>query len=363
MSPRPDAPARLAWIRRLSAGAAAGLLAFTLSACTEPPTGTLHTRAGYTAVVEDVPVSICPEADAARLSDDEGVLVGAHFALKVECVATFTEFPEGYQLEYLFGEDVSLFGPEPGNEFVLVQFAPQHENEALFSPDSQTELDAVLDIGGQTWEFDGEVPVDGSAYFAVVESDAAITLEVTNTGLTQSLDMRERTRDGLVQALYHGSSTEVTTETVEGKVDAFLRSGSWEYTVTDWGYATEFVVSRTVYEPGEGWVAEPDRVKLEISWVWLQEANDLVWSIDPEKTLKVTGPDGALEPTEVDKTEEKWGDGGKLVYYDMYYDVPADALEFDLEFAPKGPIHWNEHNVNLPITKGEKTHKVKADFS
>lgn len=354
--PRPSRPLRAAAL------SAAALAATTLGACGEAPTGSLNTRAGYMASSTEIPVSICPEGDASRLADEEGVLIGAHFALRVECVVSFPEIPEDFQLEYLFGEDATIFPPPEGHEFTMVQFAPDPGHEGLYEVDSRTELDAELAIGDLTWSFSGEVPAPGSAYLAVAEEDAPISLEVTDAGRAQSIDLRARTHVDLIQGLYHGSRTELTTEYVEHSVDAFLASGNYEYSVDDWTYSTNFVATRSVYLPGEGWVAELDRAVLSVDFVWLHSGSGLVWEIDPEKTLKVSGPDGEMTAATVDHTSEDWGEDGELRYYHMTYDIPADAVEFALEFAPRGPIAWPAEGVEMPIS-GEKTHELTLDFS
>ncbi|WP_156926004.1 hypothetical protein [Glycomyces arizonensis] len=348
--------------RRTAALTAAAIAALALGACGEVPTGTLHTRAGYTEVGNDIPVSVCPEGDASRLADEEGTLIGAHFALRVECVASFAEIPEGFQLEYLFGEDATLFSPAEGYEFTMVQFAPEPGHEGLYEVDAQTDLDARLAIGERQWDFTGEVPAPGSVYFTVAAKDAPITLEVTDSERTQSIDLRSRTRADLIQGLYYGSDNEVTTDYVENSVDAFLSSGGYEYSVDGWTYSTNFVTDRAVYAPGEGWVAELDRARLSVSFIWLHSGSGLVWEIDPAATLKVTGPDGELAVANVDYDAEDWGDGGELRTYHMSYDIPADALQFTLEFSPKGPIAWPDEGVEMPIS-GEKTHTLEVDFS
>lgn len=356
---RPPRPNRA---RRTATLSLAAVAALALGACGETPTGTLHTRTGYTASSTDVPVSVCPEGDASRLADEEGVLIGAHFALRVECVVSFTEIPEDFQLEYLFGEDTAIFPPEDGHEFTVVQFAPDPGHEGLYEVDSQTELEAELAIGDSQWSFAGEVPAPGSLYMAVAEADAPVSLEVTDADRTQSIDLRERTHGDLVQGLYYGSRSEITTEYVEHSVDAFLSSGNYEYSVDDWLYSTNFVATRSVYLPGEGWVAELDRAVLTISFVWLHSGSGLVWEIDPEKTLKVAGPEGEMTAATVDHTTEDWGDDGELRYYYMTYDIPADALAFTLEFSPKGPIAWPDEGVEMPVS-GEKTHELTIDFT
>lgn len=361
ITPARHSPPNLKPPKRTAALAAvAAATALTLSACVEPATGTLNTRAGYTIDGADIPVSICPEGDDSRLAEEEGLLLGAHFALRVECVASFTELPESFQLEYLFGEDPNLFPPENGYEFTMVQFAPDPGHEGLDMDDAPTELEAVLSIGEKEWVFTDEVPAPGSAYLAVAAKDAPISLEVNDAGRTQSLDLRERTAGDLVQGLYHGSR-KVVTDYAAHAVDAYLSTGGYEYWVEEWNYSTTFTANRVVYVPEEGWVTELDRVVLSLDFVWLHAGNGLIWEIDPKKTLKVSGDDGELTPTAVDHTSEEWGDG-EIRYYTMSYDVPADALQFTLEFSPKGPISWPDEGVEMPVTN-EESHTLEVDFS
>ncbi|GAB4007595.1 hypothetical protein GCM10029992_61760 [Glycomyces albus] len=101
---------------------------------------------------------MCPETDGALLAAEEGTLIGPHFALRVECVATFEEIPEGYQTEPLFGTDEALYPPPPGHEFALVQFAAEPGVEAPLQVDGGTQLSAALTVGEREWSFDGEVP-------------------------------------------------------------------------------------------------------------------------------------------------------------------------------------------------------------
>ncbi|GAB3230210.1 hypothetical protein GCM10027447_24380 [Glycomyces halotolerans] len=363
MSPIGNAPARVNPLRRPVLLALAAATALTAAACGQPPTGTLSTRAGYTIEGTDIPVSVCPEGDDSRLTEEEGALVGAHFALQVDCVASFTEIPEGFQLDYLFGEDDRLFPPEAGHEFTMVQFSPEPSREAPFTAGSDTELVATLAIGDQEWTFDGDVPAPGSVYFAVSEQDAPVTLEIDDTGRTQSLDLRERTREGAIEALYHGSRQTITTDTVENSVDAYLSSGGYEYSLDQWTYVTSFVVDRSVYNEDDGWVAEPDRARLTIDFVWFRESKELqlIWDIDPKSVLKVSGPDGELEPLEVSHEDEAWDDDQVGRYFTLTYDVPADALQFDLDFHPAGKIEWTEHDVKMPVS-GDKNHELSVDF-
>ncbi|WP_026929170.1 hypothetical protein [Glycomyces tenuis] len=354
-APRPDRS------RRAAAAAAAAVAALALGACGEVPTGSLNTRAGHT-IATDVPVSVCPEGDEARLADEEGTLIGAHFALRVECVVSFTEPPEGFQLEYLFGEDTALFPPPEGHEFTMVQFAPEPGHEGPYQDEPTPTLSAELAIGDEVWTFEGEVPAPGAAYLAVVPQDAPISLKVTDFERTQAIDLRKRERSELIQGLYHGSREEVTTDYIENSVDGYLESGNYQYSVEGWNYSTNFVVNRSVYVPGEGWVAELDRARLSVSFIWLHSGSGLVWEIDPEETLQVSGPDGALTATAVDHTAEDWREDGELRTYHLSYDVPADALQFTLEFAPKGPIAWPDKGVEMPIS-GEETHTIEIDFS
>lgn len=360
MSPKDIAPASPGAARRAAFALLAAAAVLPVAACGEAPIGTLHTRAGYTVTSDDIPVSICPAEDESRLADDEGLLIGAHFALRVECVASFETIPEGFQLDYLLGEDVELYAPEPGHEFTLVQFAVDPGIEAPFKTDDRTELAATFAIGDEEWEFDGGVPAPGSVYLTVAEKDAPITLEVVNAERTQTMNLRERTREGLIEALYVGSSDSVTTDAVDGSVDGYTTKGSYEYWFDDWKYSTQFTVAREVYQSGKGWVAEPDRALLTISFGWLHSGSGLEWPIDPEEALKVTGPDGALTATSVDQVDDEWGDGVWRTFY-LEYDVPADALVFDLKFHPKGPVEWPEEDVTLPIT-GDKAHDINVSF-
>ena len=360
MSPKDIAPAHHHALRRsvLALGATAAVLA--VAACGAPPTGTLHTRAGYALSSDEIPVSVCPADDESRFAGDEGLLLGAHFALRVECVASFDALPEGFQLDYLFGEQANLYSPEPGYEFTLVQFAPDPGATAPYTAEAG-ELSATLKIGDRAWDFDGEVPAPGEVFFTVAKKDAPITLEVVDAERTQTMDLRERTREGLIQALYTGK-TAVDTETVEGSVDGYTTKGSYEYWFDDWVYQTQFSLTREVFQPGTGWVAEPDRALLTIEFGWLHSASGLEWGIDLEDALKVAGPDGAaLTPLSTDHADEDLGEGGIWRTFTLTYDVPADALAFTLNFHPKGPVKWPEEDISLPIT-GDKNHEIAVSF-
>lgn len=359
MSPKDIAPVCPPAARRTAFAVVTAAAALAVTACGQVATGTLHTRAGYTITSDEIPVSVCPTEGEARLVADEGLLIGPHFALRVECVASFDEIPEGYQLDYLFGEDTGLYSPEPGYEFTLVQFAPETAAEAPY-PNDDAELSATLAIGDQTWNFEGEVPAPGAVYFAVAEKGAPITLAVDDAERTQTMDLRARTKDGLVQALYHGSTFEVDTEPVAGSVDGYTTRGSYEYWFDDWQYSTRFAVSREVFEPGSGWVAEPDRARLDIVFGWLHAGSGLEWPIDPEEALKVSGPEGDLAPISSDYVDEDL-EGGVWREYTLSYDVPADALAFTLNFHPKGPVEWPEEGISLPIT-GDKNHEIAVSF-
>ncbi|WP_030158073.1 hypothetical protein [Glycomyces sp. NRRL B-16210] len=360
MSPKDIAPASPRAARRSACALLVGAAALSVAACGEAPVGTLHTRAGYTVASEEIPVSVCPAEGESRLADDEGLLIGPHFALRVECVVSFDEVPEGYQLDYLLGEDVELYSPEPGYEFTLVQFAIDPGVEAPYKIDDLTELSATFAIGDEQWDFDGSIPVPGAAYLTVAEKGAPITLEVVDSERTQSMDLRERTREGLVEALYNASTDTVTTDAVENSVDGYTTSGSYEYWFDDWKYSTTFTVTREVYQPGKGWVSEPDRAVLGVSFGWLHSGQGLEWSIEADEALKVSGPDGDLTPTAVTNVDEEWGDGIWRTFY-LEYDIPADALAFDLKFHPKGPVEWAEEGVTLPIT-GDKAHDISVSF-
>ena len=360
MSPKDIAPACPPAARRTAFAVLTAAAALALTACGQVPTGTLHTRAGYTIASDEVPVSVCPTEGESRLAGDEGLLVSAHYALRVECVATFSEIPEGFQLDYLFGENAHLYSPEPGYEFTLVQFAPEPGAEAPFTPDDEAGLSATLSIGDQAWNFDGEVPAPGAVYFAVAEKDAPVTLKVVDAERTQTMDLRARTKEGLVQAFYHGSKFEVSTDPAEGSVDGYTTEGSYEYWFDDWQYATEFFVTREAFRPGSGWVAEPDRALLTVEFGWLHSANGLEWNLDVAKALKVTGPEGDLAPATSDHADENF-DGGVWRTFTLTYDVPADALAFTLNFHPDGPVKWPEEGIELPIT-GDKNHEIAVSF-
>jgi len=365
MSPKGIAPAdripRNSPARRAAFAALAAAAALGAAACGEVPTGTLNTRAGYSVASDEVPVSICPSEGGHRFEGDEGLLRGAHFALRVECVASFDEVPADFQLEYLIGEDHPItVPPPPGYEFTLVQFAPEPGVEAPYAVDDLTELTGKLVIGSEEWEFAGTAPVAGAAYLAVVEKDAPVTLEMTDSERTQTMDLRARTREGLVQALYNGSTDTVTTDVVENSVDGYTSTGSYEYWFDDWVYSTEFTLTREVYQPGEGWVAENDGAVLALQFGWLQSGSGLEWNIDPEEALAVADANGALTAASVEHTDEEWGDGIWRTYF-LEYAVPADSLVFTLTFHPEGPVEWPEEGISMPIS-GDKTHELTASF-
>ncbi|WP_199038274.1 hypothetical protein [Glycomyces salinus] len=365
MSPIGNASAQAHAGRRrapLLALAAAGALA--VSACGDVPSGTLNTSAGYSFDNTEATESVCPDGDDYRLPAEEGTLIGPHFALQVDCVATFEEFPDGYQTRLLFGDDEALYPPPAGYEFALIQFAPEPEVEAPLQVDGDTELTATLSVGEREWSFDGEAPAPGAAYFTVVEKDAPISLTVDDSERVQSIDLRERTREGLIEALYHGSRQTITTDWVENEVSASKSEGGYEYSLDRWGYSTSFVVDRSVYNETEGWLAENDRARLTIEFVWWRESAelDLIWDIDAEEVLKVEGPDGELAPSSVDHTDEEWEGGDIGRYFTLVYDVPADALEFDLSFHPDGVIEWTEHGVDMNIS-GDENHDISVDFT
>lgn len=361
MSPK-DIPPAHRHTRRTTGRTALVLLAtaavLPLAACGEPATGTLHTRAGYTLTSDEVPVSVCPADDASRFAGDEGLLLGAHFALRVECVASFDAIPEGFQLDYLFGENTELYSPEPGYEFTLVQFAPDPGAEAPFTAEAG-ELAATLNIGDQAFDFDGEVPAPGEVFFTVAEKDAPITLEVVDVERTQTMDLRARTREGLIQALYTGTNT-VESEVVEGSVDGYTTEGSYEYWFDDWVYQTQFILSRDVFQPGTGWVAEPDRALLTVEFGWLHSASGLEWAIDVNEAFAVAGADGNLTPLTAEHVDENLSNGVWRTFT-LTYDVPADALAYTLSFHPEGPVTWPAEDVSLPLT-GTQDHKVDVTF-
>ncbi|WP_157974673.1 hypothetical protein [Glycomyces dulcitolivorans] len=346
--------------RRAACALFAAAAALSAAACGEVPVGTVNTPAGYTVSSDDVPVSICPSEGEHRFEGDAGLLRGAHFALRVECLASFDEVPEGFQLEYLLKEGYKLLPPPEGYEFTVVQFAPEPGVEAPYAVDDLTELTGKLVIGDQEWDFAGESPQPGAAYFAVVEKDAPVTLEITDAERVQTLDLRGRTRSGLIEALYNGSTDTVTTDVVENSVDGYTTSGSYEYWFDDWQYSTDFTLTREVYQPGEGWVAKTDAAVLSVSFGWLQSGSGLEWNIDPEEVLKISDANGELAATSVEHTDEEWGDGIWRTYY-LEYGVPADSLVFTLKFHPDGPVDWPEEGISMPIS-GDETHELTASF-
>lgn len=349
-------------LRRTPLLAALAVAALTATACAEVPTGTLSTRAGFTLVGEAVPVSVCPAEDESRLAEEEGTLLGAHFALRVECVASFEELPEGFQLEYLFGEDIDVFPAEAGHQFTLVQFAPDPGHEPPEEAVSRSILDTKLNIGEQEWHLEGEAPEAGSVYLAVAPTDAPIQLTVEDDGRSQGIDLRERTRTDIIEGLYNGSRDEITSDSVTNEVSASRSTGGYDYWVDGWTYETEFTATRSVYDKADGWVAELDRAELTIGFWWYQAGSGLEWDIDPEKTLTVSGAEGELKATSVDHEDDEWGEDNVSRYYTLVYDVSADDLVFDLEFHPDGAIDWPEHGIDMPVT-GDKNHKLSVDFS
>ncbi|MDN3238709.1 hypothetical protein [Glycomyces tritici] len=359
MSLKDIAPAHRPALRRSAFALLASIAVMTVAACGAPPTGTLHTRAGYTLTSDEVPVSVCPEGDASRFVDDEGLLIGAHFALRVECVASFDALPEGFEFDYLFGEDPSLYSPQPGYEFTLIQFSSEPGVEAPFNAEAG-ELAATLKVGEQTWDFDGEVPAPGEVFFTVAKKDAPVTLEVVDVERAQTMDLRARTRDGLIQALYTGNSV-AESEVVEGKVSGSATRGSYEYSFDDWRYQTQFFMSREAFRPGAGWVAEPDRALITVEFGWLQSANGLEWPIDVNDAFKIADADGTLTPLSSEHVDEDLTDAVWRTYT-FTYDVPAESLDYTISFHPKGPVKWPAEDIDMPIT-GDKNHELAVSFA
>ncbi|MDA1365359.1 hypothetical protein [Glycomyces algeriensis] len=364
MSPKDIAPAHRRArgpqaIRRSVLALCAAVAVSAVAACGAPPTGTLHTRAGYTLTSSEVPVSVCPEGDASRFADDEGLLMGAHFALRVECLVSFEALPEGFQLDYLFGENPNLYSPQPGYEFTLVQFSQEPGVEAPFNAEAG-ELAATLKIGDHAWDFDGEVPAPGEVFLTVAEKDAPVTLEVVDVERTQTMDLRARTRDGLIQALYTGS-TAAESEVVEGSVDGSATRGSYEYSFDDWRYQSQFFLSREVFQPGAGWVAEPDRALLTVEFGWLHSANGLEWPLDVNDAFKIADAEGTLTPITSEHVDEDLTDAVWRTFT-LTYDVPAASLDYTLSFHPKGPVKWPAEDIDMPIS-GDKNHELAVSFA
>ena len=179
---------------------------------------------------------------------------------------------------------------------------------------------------------------------------------------TQAMDLRDRTQArASSRRSTQGSSSRSTTEPAEGSVDGCLTEGSYEYWFDDWQYSTKFIVTREVFQPGEGWVAEPDRAVLGIEFGWLHSGSGLEWRIDPEDGPEGHGPDGATDAAHGRPHGRGLGDGVWRTFT-LTYDVPADALAFTLNFHPKGPgqVARGGH-LELPIT-GDKNHEIPVSF-
>ncbi|QSB05594.1 hypothetical protein [Natronoglycomyces albus] len=290
--------------------------------------------------------SICSSGTyGIRLSDHDGVILGPHFALKVECLASMEEFDTSFRMDELLGLNEKLLQPATGYEYTLVQFAPHHTLQPSHPDESAFELSATLTIGEQVWEFEDGVPADGSSYLASAKPNAPVILEVTDSGRTQSIDLRSNNMEDAVDAYYQNWGWEGQTDWLEATAAAQASNGA---TIDNWNWKTRLEFSRGVYGEGRGWLVDDnDRQLLTIEFEWPRENQGAVWNLDPADAVSL-GSNRIVDSGIVGNR-----DSGNWSYrtYFVTFDVAASERTFQYRFEPKGPITWAAEGVTLTVTE------------
>lgn len=324
--------------RYLLAGSTVSAL-LMIAACGDPSSARIEANPGWKAEQAAAQVSICPSESEDRL--ESASLRGPHFGLEVECVASMEEIPEDYQIRYLTGE-MDLYPPPEGYEYTLIQFSHEPELSAVEDEDPGP-VDSVLSVGDFTWEIDG-IPEPGSAYMVVGPSEPDVALEVTDTGLSQSLDLNTGERGETVDALYSGQLTSIETGLTTGDIEA--SNNEWEVSAT---YALNFEVTRSVYYDG-AWVNNNDEAVLIVSYVWPASftSGDITWDLDPVDALSVSEGGDTLSADDVNTVDIDEGDASGQGIEQIYF-VSGSELEFELEFDLDGAFTIEDENTTVSV--------------
>lgn len=339
-------------LRRLLLGGSSAAALLVVAACGDPSSARIEANPGWQVEQAAAQVSICPSESENRLKSAS--LRGPHFGLEVECVASMEEFPEDYQIRYLTG-DMDLYTPPEGYEYTFIQFSHEPELSAVEDEDSGP-VDTVLSVGDFAWEIDG-VPEPGSAYMVVGPSSPDVALEVTDTGLSQSLDLNTGERGDTIDALYSGQLTSIETGWTTGDVEA--TNNEWEVSAT---YALNFEVTRSVYYDG-AWVDDNDQAVLIVAYVWPDSltTGNIRWDLDPVDALAVSGDGDTLSAEDVNTFEIDDGDASGEGIEQIFY-VSGTELEFELEFEIDGEFTIEDENQNISVDD-PTSENFSIDFS
>lgn len=339
-------------LRRYLLGTATVAVLLFAAACSDPAQARIEANPGWQIDEPGAQVSICPSESEHRL--DSASLRGPHFGLEVECVASMAEFPEEYQIRYLTGE-MDLYPPPEGYEYTFIQFSHEPELSAV-EEDDPGPVDTVLTVDDYEWQMEG-VPEPGSAYMVVAPSSPDVSLDVTDTGLAQSLDLNTGERGETVDALYTGQLTSIETGSTTGEVEA--SSSAWEVNAN---YGLNFDVTRSVYYDGE-WVDDNSEAVLIVAYAWSDTftTGDVTWDLDPVDALSVSQGGDSLSAEDVNTYEiddgDLSGEGIEQVFY-----VDGSELEFELEFELDGQFTIEDENATLDVND-PPTETFSVDFS
>ncbi|MEV0651285.1 hypothetical protein AB0I28_39130 [Phytomonospora sp. NPDC050363] len=295
------------------------------------------------------PVGLYFTADDADCDDEsfaagDGELIGPHFAIEVSCVR-FAASPADLRS----GDERPLPAP-PGYEYAVIEFAS--------SPPASPTWDDREPVASLAFEesetvFD-ELPGHGDTVVAVVPSEGSVLLTVADEGRAQAIDLRERTRVDAVDGYYQG--VEGSRDTPGYSMRAEGESGGWKGWYELDG---DIVVARSLWSPGAGWAAE-GRAVLTVSvwWTRLDKDIETYFDLDPKSSMKISSGGQHYSPEEIGEADANVAD----ILFSYTYDVPADAVEFAVNFTPRGKLTITDGNRPLKVTKAPKANKFTVDF-
>ncbi|WP_025274405.1 hypothetical protein [Haloglycomyces albus] len=334
-------------------------LAFLLTSCTGPAVASLYITPGSHYIVTDSADGTCDDVEM-PYADAEATLVGAYFALKVDCVGEADSFDE-LEMDSDSEDWGDLYPLPPGDSLVYLRFADPNPHRPLYQQSNPENVTSTITIGEQDWTLENEVPQPGDTFVWVGDASTEIRIEINDNNHVFAMDPRTGEREGVIDALYHGSLLSKQSDRYPIDAEFEGSSGSYVYSGSVRVFFQAFV-ERTVFRQEDGWVADGDTVELAVSYSWF-ETNDeweLEWNLDDDEAVEVSQDGEALEPAEVDAETVTEG-GAQVREVTQYFEVDAEALEYSFTFTPPQEAVWAAEGVDMPLTKGND--EISFDIS
>ncbi|MFC4337965.1 hypothetical protein [Salininema proteolyticum] len=326
-----------------------------LTACGQEIAGRLHVTPGSHYSVSGSDGSLCDDAER-PVEGDEATLVGAYFSLAVDCVGEVESLAEA-------GIDETALPIPEGTSVSFLRFGDPGGAQPLYPGTPPTGLTATVTIGPKSWTEENAGPEPGDLYAWVGSGEPEMRVEVNDNGHVFAIDPRSGEREGVIEALYHGKLTSKQSERVPIDAEFYASDSSYEYT----GAVTVFysaAVERQVFRVEEGWLADDGKALLTVGFSWFEsdEEWELVWSAGDEPDFTVEHDGEKIEPVSVE-AEKATEQGSTFRDYEITYEVPPSALEFDFAFTPPQSAKWEAQGVTMSLTKGKDPVKFSLDFS